>query len=241
MKAGFLQKIRIFAQSIYATLKITIMVMYQQATHTYDRKYGDGMLDWWARKLLKAVGLSWEIHDPYKTKIEPGKRYIIMSNHCSHYDIPLIFMALPGSIRMLTKKELFKVPLWGRGLKDGEFIAIDRHNIDQAKKDLEEARKKMEDGVVLWIAPEGTRSPTGKIREFKKGGFILAIQTGALIIPVGISGSQKILPPKTWDFNLKQHVKIEIGKPIDASRYTLEEKDYLLKEVKLAISELVSN
>jgi 1-acyl-sn-glycerol-3-phosphate acyltransferase len=139
---------------------------------------------------------------------------------------------------MLTKKELFKVPLWGKGMTAGEFIAIDRHDFEQAKKDLAVARAKMEDGVVLWIAPEGTRSQTGRMGSFKKGGFVMAIESGATIIPVGIQGSENVLLPKTLDFFLDQEVRIEIGAPIEASAYTLERKDELMKEVHASIARL---
>jgi 1-acyl-sn-glycerol-3-phosphate acyltransferase len=161
-----------------------------------------------------------------------------MSNHRSHYDITLTILSLPASIRMLTKKELFKIPLWGRGMAAGEFISIDRNNIEQAKQDLKKAREKMEDGIVLWIAPEGTRSRTGRMGPFKKGGFILAIEAGAQIIPVGIRGSEKVLQPKTWEFFLDQKVDVHIGKPIDASVYTMENKDELIEAVRREISVL---
>jgi 1-acyl-sn-glycerol-3-phosphate acyltransferase len=238
MKAGIFRKIKIMAVSLYVTLFITIQVLWQQLTNTYDRKFGDGMLRWWSSNLLGVVDVKYRVNDPYNTRIEPGKRYIIMSNHSSLYDIPLIIMTMPGSIRMLTKKELFKVPLWGKGMKAGEFIAIDRHDFDQAKKDLKSAREKMESGIVLWIAPEGTRSRTGKLGEFKKGGVIMAIESGATIIPVGIIGSADILQPKTWDFYLGKEVKVNVGKPIEASGYSLENKEELLDVLRESITEL---
>jgi len=161
-----------------------------------------------------------------------------MGNHRSHYDIPLSVLAIPGSVRMLTKKELFKVPLWGKGMTAGEFISIDRHDFEQAKRDLAAARAKMEDGIVLWIAPEGTRSRSGRMGHFKKGGFVMAIESGATIIPMGIRGSEKVLPPKTLDFVLDQEVTIELGAPIEASSYTLENKEELMEEVRAAIARL---
>lgn len=97
----------------------------------------------------------------------------------------------------------------------------------------------MKDGIVLWVAPEGTRSRDGRLGEFKKGGFMVAIQTGARIIPVGISGSEKILRPGTWDFFLDQDVRVSIGMPIDASTYTVETRDCLIDDVKEAIRGLV--
>jgi len=152
-----------------------------------------------------------------------------MVNHRSHYDIPLSFVSLPGSIRMLTKNELFKIPIWGKGMKAAEFISIDRKNLEQALKDLDEARRLMLSGIVLWVAPEGSRSRTGKLGEFKKGGFMLALQTGAIIIPVGIKGSETILPPDSLDFYLNRKVDITIGEPLDAALYNVDQRDALMQ------------
>ena len=239
MKASLPRKILIMLVSLYVTLRITIIVLYWMSFKGgYPRKDGDGLLKWWSNGLVNAVRIQKTVFDPFGIRIEPGKRYIIMSNHRSHYDIPLMILSLPASIRMLTKKELFRIPLWGRGMAAGEFISIDRNNIEQAKQDLKKAREKMEDGIVLWIAPEGTRSRTGRMGTFKKGGFILAIEAGAQIIPVGIQGSEKVLQPKTWEFFLDQKVDIHIGKPIDTSVYTMENKDELIEAVRREISVL---
>ena len=239
MRASFLQKTWILAWTIASTLGISMYALYMRATNTYDRKRSDRILRWWANILLKATGATWDVSNPHGVDIKPGTPCIIMSNHRSHYDIPLIFRALPGSIRMLTKKELFKIPVWGSAMKAVEFISIDRHDHGQALKDLETAKEKMKSGIVLWIAPEGTRSRNGSLGEFKKGGFMVAIQTGATIIPVGITGSEKIHKPKTSDLCLNQHVKVRIGKPIDASAYTEGSRDRLMSEVREAIASLV--
>lgn len=239
MRASFLQKVWVLIQTVSSTLGISILALYMRFTKTYDREYSDGVLRWWANILLKAAKVSRDVSNPHGITIQPGKPYIIMSNHRSHYDIPLIFTSLPGSIRMLTKKELFKIPIWGRGLKAAEFLSIDRHDHRQALKDLEAAKEKMKSGIVLWIAPEGTRSRSGSLGEFKKGGFMVAIQTGASIIPVGIVGSEKIHKPKTRDLYLNQHVTINIGVPIDASAYTAESRDELMEEVRGAIASLI--
>jgi 1-acyl-sn-glycerol-3-phosphate acyltransferase len=239
MRANLLQKLRIMAVTIYATLTITIIVLYRvNLRGGYPREFGDKWLKWWAGKLVGAVRIRYKLIDPLDTKIEPGKRYIIMSNHRSHYDIPLMNLTMPGSVRMLTKKEFFKVPLWGRGLVAGEFISIDRSDFEQAKKDLDAARAKMESGVVLWIAPEGTRSRTGRLGPFKKGGFVMAVESGATIIPVGVQGTENVLKPKTSEFFLDKDVTITIGTSIEASRYTMEDKDQLIDEVRASIAEL---
>ena len=239
MRASLPRTIWIIIRTLYSTLKISIMGLYLRYRGAYDREFADRILRWWAGFLLESVDCTYEVSNKHAVKITTGKPFIIMSNHLSHYDIPLIFVALPGSIRMLTKKELFKVPIWGRALKAAEFLSIDRHNREQAIKDLDNARAQMATGLAVWIAPEGTRSRSGKLGTFKKGGFVLAIQTQAMIIPVGITGSEKILHANSLlKFNLSQHVKVNIGPPIDASRYSLESRDQLIENTRDAIATL---
>ncbi len=240
MKASFFRKVWIMFQSVAVTLGISVYAVYMRVANTYERQWADRILRWWSSCLLRAVRASYEVSNPHGVSLKPGVPYIIMSNHRSHYDIPLIFVSLPGSIRMLTKKELFKVPIWGRGLKAAEFLSIDRKDHEQAMKDLEIAKEKMKSGIVLWIAPEGTRSRTGLLGDFKKGGFMVAIQTGATIIPVGIEDTEKILPPDTWGFCSDQHVHLNIGMPIDASKYSIETRDQLIDEVRDAIRTLAA-
>lgn len=236
MKATQLQKIWIGLYSVCVTLRISVMVLYQRATNTFDREWAEvHMLRWWAGRLLDSVRVRYTVHNPNTVRPRPGHPTIIMSNHCSHYDIPLILMSLPGSIRMLAKKELFRIPVWGRGMEAGEFVAIDRNDHDQALKDLEHARELMESGIVLWIAPEGTRSRDGRLGPFKKGCFRLALDLGATIIPVGIRGSAAILPADTWDFAYDQRVSVHVGEPVEASAYSLETRDALMEEVRSRI------
>ncbi|MBU1927123.1 MAG: 1-acyl-sn-glycerol-3-phosphate acyltransferase [Gammaproteobacteria bacterium] len=89
----------------------------------------------------------------------------------------------------------------------------------------------------IWMAPEGTRSRTGKIQSFKKGGFMLALKTNAVIIPVGIRGADKILPPKTSNIQLNQKIEIHIGKPIDTQKYLAAQRDQLMQDVEDSIRE----
>jgi 1-acyl-sn-glycerol-3-phosphate acyltransferase len=238
MKASFFQKLWIITVAISTTLAICLLVFYLRLTGTYNREYADSVLRWWSGVLLRVAGVSWDVSNPHNVKVTAGRPHIIMVNHRSYFDIPLSFVSLPGSIRMLTKKELFKIPIWGKGMKAAEFISIDRHDLAQALKDLDEARQRMQSGIVLWLAPEGTRSRSGKLQDFKKGGFMLALQTGAVIIPVGIRGSETILPPDTFDFVLGRKIELNIGEPVDAALYSVEQKDALMQNVRQSIERL---
>ncbi|GLI33737.1 lysophospholipid acyltransferase family protein [Desulforhabdus amnigena] len=240
MKASRFQALVIILKNIFITFWISVIVIYRAYRNAYSRRHCDQLLHWWSSKLLEFVNLSYEVFNPNGVRFEPNRRYVIMSNHSSLYDIPLTFMALPGSIRMLTKKELFEVPIWGRGMAAGEFISIDRNNRRQAFRDLQEARKKMESGIILWVAPEGTRSRTGKLGPFKKGGFMLALQTGATIVPVGIRGANEVLPAKTTDLHVGCHAEFHVGRPIDTSRYSKKQINELMEEVENQIRELAA-
>lgn len=231
MRANKLQQIIITVRSIWLTFIVSANIIWWAQIGQCTRKNIDKISRSWARGILDIVKLSVHIQ-PYKTEYLPGKCYIVMSNHSSHYDIPLILHALPGSIRMIGKKELFKVPVWGRALHLSEMISIDRKNRRQAILDLRIAREKMQSGIIPWIAPEGTRSRDGELQEFKKGGFLLAIQTGATIIPVRIDGSFAILPPKTTDFMLHGKVSVNVKEPIDASKYTVKDLNELMRVVR---------
>lgn len=164
--------------------------------------------------------------------LDLSKPYLFMSNHQSLYDIPILLTALKGRLRMVAKKELFRVPVWGKAMRVAEFISIDRKDRYQAIESLKEAARLMQSGINVWIAPEGTRSRDGKLLPFKKGGFMLAIETGAPIVPVVIKGALNVIPPKSFKTTLGQRVEVEFGRPIDASAYTVENRDALMREVR---------
>ncbi len=240
MKANKFQVYLIVFRSLFSILITSLHIIIRPIYRKWKRKEIDALSRKWAKKILDIVKVSYEVFNPYDIQLQLDHRYIIMSNHCSHYDIPLIFMTLDGSIRMMSKKELFRVPIWGCAMKIAECLSIDRDNRKQAAQDLKIVKEKMQTGIIPWIAPEGTRSRTGKLQPFKKGGFMIARQTKAIIIPIGIRGSGKILPPKTLDFHIGERVEIYIGKPIDAASYPAKDKEALIKEVenqiRLAIS-----
>jgi 1-acyl-sn-glycerol-3-phosphate acyltransferase len=237
--AGRLGSFVVLIRSVAATLTITFGTLWDAYRGRASRAAGDRRLRWWSNRLLDLARMCWSVENPDGVEMPQGRPVILMSNHGSVYDIPLIFVALPGTIRMLTKKELFSVPVWGRGMAAGEFICIDRRNHEQALHDLEIAREKMESGIVLWVAPEGTRSRDGSLGEFKKGGFMLALQTGATIVPIGIRGARAALPPKTLlRLRYGVHATVHIGRPIDASEYGEARRDELIADVRSRIERL---
>lgn len=165
--------------------------------------------------------------------------YVIMSNHQSHYDVPVLYAALGGRLRMVAKKELFRVPVFGQALRAAGFIEVDRDRRAQAIASLASAKEQLGQGMHVWIAPEGTRSRTGELLPFKKGGFMLALETGMPILPVTVRGTRDALPSHGALTRRGVHVEVTIHPPIDVTPYAAmdrkEGRDALMARVREAI------
>ena len=183
----------------------------------------------WTNSILFAAGVKLTVEG--LEKIDPKKSYIFIGNHQSHFDVLSVFSALPLTVRFMAKKELFKIPVFGWSLYASGTIKIDRSNRERAIKSMNNALDRIKRGVSVVVFPEGTRSEDGKIREFKKGGFVLAIKGGIPIVPVSISGSRFILPKN----RLRIHpgkIKIVMGDLIQTSDYGYQERAKLSKDVR---------
>ncbi len=163
--------------------------------------------------------------------IDPQRPYIYMSNHQSNFDIPVLLGHLTVQFRWLAKVELFKIPIFGHAMRKAGYIDIDRNNHTSAIKSLEVAAEKIKNGVSVLIFPEGTRSQDGKFRRFKKGGFVMAIDSGVPIVPVVISGAHTIMAKGKLRINPGQ-IRLLIHEPIDTSTYTRETKEALMERVR---------
>ncbi|WP_345291561.1 lysophospholipid acyltransferase family protein [Kangiella marina] len=237
-KASLLRAWWVILVSIAATGKYSLLTL---VTALFNRSESlkktvrpkiDHVIHRWGNSLTNAVRLRWTLEGDLEAEAQAGRRVIIVANHSSAYDIPLIFAALPGSIRMISKKELFKIPLLSRAMKTAEILSIDRQNRQQAIKDLEIAKEKMESGIRICMFPEGTRSSTGELFPLKKGAIRLAIDTDALIIPVAIEDIYKVLPNKKWlQMRLNQKVTVKVGKAIDCREYDVAHRNELTEVV----------
>jgi 1-acyl-sn-glycerol-3-phosphate acyltransferase len=239
VKAGLLRKWWIIFISILMTGEICVRVIFWSLIGKLTQQRVDNIARAWSKRILKIIRLEYALVNDNDVDIAGHDRVMLMCNHSSLYDIPITYVTLPGSIRMLTKKELFKIPLFGFAMKRADFVSIDRQNRKQAILDLKRAHDQMDEGIILWVAPEGTRSRTGKLGPLKKGGFITAIKADATIIPVGIRGANDILPAKTSHFHLHQTVSVHLGAPIKASEYSLENKEALMERVEGELKSLM--
>jgi len=198
--------------------------------HLIARIWGQSIL-WVSRVHVSVKGMS---------NIEPDKSYVYMANHQSNFDIPVLLGYLPVQFRWLAKAELFKIPLFGRAMLGAGYVKIDRFNRKSAFESLEEAASRMRNGVSVMIFPEGTRSKDGSIRQFKKGGFVMAIKSGVPIVPVVLRGTWPIMAKGSLRIN-RGDVEMEIGEPIDTSGFYLETKEDLMAKVRDVICQKFEN
>lgn len=236
--ATLARRVGVALGTVLVTAYYCCIILARAAVGRLRRAHIDRYSRGWARLLLRMARIDISVRGQ-APDFSDGRRYIILCNHSSHYDIPVSFAHLPGSIRMLAKKELFSIPLFGPTLRAGEFPSINRGNRHQAVRDLENARRLMESGIVLWAAPEGTRSADGKLLPFKKGCFHLALDTDAIIVPLAIRGIHQVLPARSWKLNLGMPVEVEIGEPIDASRYGAERLPELVADTRARLQAML--
>ncbi len=189
----------------------------------------------WSKSILFVSGINVNIGG--LAQIDPSKSYIYMSNHRSNFDIPVLLGCLPIQFRWLAKAELFKIPIFGRAMSGAGYVKIDRSNRESAFKSIDEIAVKMKNGVSVMIFPEGTRSADGHLKPFKKGGFVMAVDTGAPIVPVILRGTRSIMAKGSWRINPGK-VTLSIEKPIDTSGSTRDTKDDLIKNVRNVICEV---
>jgi 1-acyl-sn-glycerol-3-phosphate acyltransferase len=223
-------------RGLASTGRISVPTVIDAALGRVTMARCDERLDWWARELLRDAEVELTVRG--REHVEQGQSqepFVVMSNHQSLYDIPVIFCAIPGRVRMVAKSELFKVPIWGAAMTAAGFIRIDRSDREQAVKTLSESGSMLKDGTHVWIAPEGTRSATGALGPFKSGGFRMALEAGARILPVAVDGTRHVLPAKGAIVQTKQRVTVTICAPIDPRAYGLDRRKELMADVRAAI------
>ncbi len=147
-------------------------------------------------------------------KLRGMDRCVFIANHQSYFDIPVLYAGLPFALSFIAKKELFSIPFFGWGMAAIGHIWIDRNNARAARKSITRATDKLKrKGISLVLFPEGTRSVTGEVGEFKRGSFTLAFEAGVPVVPVTILGTRDILPKHRGMF-LPGDATLVIGDPV---------------------------
>lgn len=194
----------------------------------------------WVWTILRAsfVGLEVDGLD----HVEPGRSYIVMANHRSMYDIPVLHYLLDSrrDLRWIGKKELLKVPAFGWAYATSRHVSIDRQNREKGIATMRRAAAESAEGISFVVMPEGTRSPDGRLLAFKKGGFHLAIDTGLPILPTAIVGSEKLMPKGTW-WILPGRIEVHVRAAIPTEELDKSAVEPLRNRVRETIREALTD
>jgi 1-acyl-sn-glycerol-3-phosphate acyltransferase len=221
------------AHAVWQTLRISVPTIWQGARGTLTPEVCDARLASWSGNILGRAHV--ELHVTGREHAQPGQSYVLMSNHQSLYDVPVVYQSLQRRIRMVAKKELFRVPIWGRAMRGAGFICLDRQNRERSRQTLQASADVLRGGTSIWIAPEGTRSRSGELGPFRKGGFHLALQSGCPILPLSISGTRAVLPAKGAHITDGCRVDVTIHPPVLPDAYGEERLEELIEVVRSAI------
>jgi 1-acyl-sn-glycerol-3-phosphate acyltransferase len=187
---------------------------------------------WWCRLIAWTIGARIRVHGTGNVK--PDVSYIYMANHSSLIDTPALFAYLPYQFKIMAKKQLFYVPFMGWHLWTSGNFPIDRGNARKTARSLRRVVDGVRAGKSLAVFPEGTRTPDGRLQEFKPGAFKIALRAGVPIVPVTIRGTFALLP-KTTLAPRPGRVDVFIGKPIDPGAYDEHRLPDLIQQTRDAI------
>jgi 1-acyl-sn-glycerol-3-phosphate acyltransferase len=183
----------------------------------------------WSPVLLWAGGAKLVVHGA--ENVDPKRPTIYVANHQSTIDIPAHFMAVPVPFRYVAKSQLKWVPFIGQYLWIAGHVFVNRSNRQAAISSLQKAGQKVRNGTNIFLYPEGTRSPDGRILPFKKGPFALALEARVPICPVTIEGTGSIMPKNSWNI-VPGPVHVKIGKPIDTTAFAANDREGLARAVR---------
>jgi 1-acyl-sn-glycerol-3-phosphate acyltransferase len=199
--------------------------------------YSTGRVDLLWKLSLRAASAGYDftgvrVRSVGHERLEDGRAYLFMANHTSNLDPPIITRLLGRRISIMTKQELFKIPLFGRAMRAAGFVPVDRSNGRAAMGSILAAVRVLHSGLGMLVFPEGTRSPDGKLLPFKKGPFHLAMAAGVPVVPITIVGSYEAWPKGRPSLHPGEIV-VNFHPPIDPHQFA--RKEQLLAAVRVAI------
>jgi 1-acyl-sn-glycerol-3-phosphate acyltransferase len=197
----------------------------------------DSLTRRWCRLVVRVVGVQLAVEGA--DRVDWKQPSVVVANHQSWFDIFVLVAALPGRVRFVAKKELGRIPIFGRAWHACGHIAIDRGDRRSAIESLDRAAERVRtDGLAIMLFPEGTRSADGRLQDFKKGAFALATKSGFPIVPVGITGTRHVMPKGSFRVR-GGPVRVRVGDPIDPARFGENGRDELRAQSRAAVALLI--
>jgi 1-acyl-sn-glycerol-3-phosphate acyltransferase len=185
---------------------------------------------------LALAGIRYRVHGG--DRVPKDRAVVYCSNHQSNVDPPVLFQALHPRLHVLYKAELRKIPILGRAMEAGGFVAVERDKREASFASIDEAAASIRAGNSFLIFPEGTRSRSDELLPFKKGGFVMALKAQAPIVPVAISGGRSSMRRGSAVVHPVM-VDVKIGDPIETAGMTFDDRDELIAMVRDRIQSML--
>jgi len=189
----------------------------------------------WAQLILWAALIRVKVEGA--ARVPTDGPVVFMANHESWLDIPVLLVAIPGQVRFLAKSALFSIPFLGWAMRSMGFIPVDRENRRTAIKSFEAAAARIRAGRSVLVFPEETRTPDGRLLEFQRGGFLIALKAGLPIVPVGLDGARRCMPKHNYVVRPGK-ITVRFGDPIPTAGHAVSEKSALMEAARNAIAVL---
>ena len=189
----------------------------------------------WMMRVGRAI-LGIHIDVKGRGRLDRNTPYVFMGNHLSFLDAPLLVTVLDRQVRFVVKRFVFRIPVLGLGMRFAGYIPLDKEGVGEGRKRIARAVELIrKEGYSFLVYPEGTRSWEGKLLPFRRGGFFLALDSGAPIVPVSIRGTYELMPRGRRRIG-KGRVRVVFHEPIAVSGYTPETISGLMERVKADIA-----
>ncbi|MGH9457905.1 MAG: lysophospholipid acyltransferase family protein [Thermoanaerobaculia bacterium] len=178
----------------------------------------------WGKMILAAAGV--RLSTEGAANVDRSRQYVLVANHASYLDIPVLLVGIPQPLRFFAKRSLFQIPVFGWGLAAAGFIPIDRKNRAKATASFDLAVQRIGKGNSIVVFPEEGRSREPQMRPFQRGAFHLALKSALPVLPVAIAGTWDVLPPgRRWI--RPGPVTIRIGAPIETAGMSIRDRERL--------------
>ena len=189
----------------------------------------------WARRMIKVSGV--EVKTSGLERVPGDEPVVFVSNHQSWFDIFALVTVIPGQARFVAKKELAKVPIFGKAIRAAGHIYIDRHDREEAFSAYEQSAEYIREGMSTVVFAEGTRSRTGELQPFKKGPFVLAIAAQVPIVPVYCARTFTLLRKGTMRIH-PHPIAVMFGEPVSTEGLTYDDREAMRDKIRKAIEQL---
>jgi len=189
--------------------------------------------------VISRINPNWHITIEGETDIDDRAPYVVVSNHLSNADIPLI-SNLPWEMKWVAKAELFKIPIVGWMMRLAKDIPVDRSSTLKKVGVFKRVSHVWDHNCSVMFFPEGTRSRSGQLKKYSSGAFALAIEKGVPVLPLVIDGTQECLPKKTWVFTKNVYIRLKVLRPVSTKHLTKQDISSLMADVRQKQAEQLS-